>query len=61
VCIDTLGQDRELTDDEKRFVLNTVKNYKMTWEKTEQENLMKDRDRKLRIMDLDKEFLDTES
>ena len=24
VCIDTLGQDRELTDDEKRTILNYV-------------------------------------
>ena len=42
-------------------MLNTIKNYKDMWERTEQENLMKDRNRKLRIMELDKEFLDTES
>ena len=31
------------------------------WEKTEQENLLKDRNRKLRIMELDKEFLDNDA
>lgn len=24
ICIDTLGQDRELTDEQKRFALNTA-------------------------------------
>lgn len=60
VCIDTLGQDRELTDEQKRFVLNTVRNYKEVWEKTEKDNLLRDRTRKLRIMEMDKEFLDNE-
>mmetsp|Transcript_5218 Transcript_5218/g.3940 ORF Transcript_5218/g.3940 Transcript_5218/m.3940 type:complete len:112 (+) Transcript_5218:982-1317(+) len=31
------------------------------WEKIEHENLLKDRNRKLKIMELDKEFLDAES
>lgn len=30
------------------------------WEQTEYDNLMKDRNRKLKIMELDKEFFDTE-
>jgi hypothetical protein len=42
-------------------VLETVKNYKELWEKIERENLLNDRNRKLRIMELDKEFLDNES
>jgi len=40
--------------------LNTIKNYREMWEQTEQENLLKDRNRKLRIMELDREFLDTD-
>lgn len=28
VCLDTLGQDRELTDDQKRFALKSVKKFK---------------------------------
>jgi len=55
-----LGQDRELSDDDKRFILNTVKNYKELWEKIEHENLLKDRNRKLKIMELDKDFLDAD-
>jgi len=39
VCIDTMGQDRELTDEQKRFALSTVQKYKDIWEKVEQENL----------------------
>lgn len=61
VCLDVLGQDREFTDDEKRFVLNTTKNFKDIWEKTERENLLKDRNRKLEIIDIDREFLDNDS
>lgn len=61
VCIDTLGQDRELTDDQKRLILATVKNFKDVWERTEKENLTRDRNRKLEIMEIDKEFLDNEA
>jgi len=61
VCIDTLGQDRELSDDDKRFVLNTVKNYREMWVANENENLLRDRNRKLRIMELDKEFMDSDA
>ncbi len=61
VCIDTLGQDREIEDEQRRFALETIRNYKRIWEETEYENLTKDRDRKLEIMELDKEFLDSES
>lgn len=61
VCIDTLGQDRELTEDQRRFALETVLNFKNIWERTEIENLTRDRNRKLELMELDKEFLDNES
>ena len=45
VCLDTLGQDRELTPEEKRFVLQTVKSFREIWEKTEADALRQDRDR----------------
>ena len=41
--------------------MDTVRNYKRIWEETEFENLSRDRNRKLEIMELDKEFLDTEA
>jgi hypothetical protein len=61
VCIDTLGQDRELTPDERRFALSTVKSFKEIWERTEKESLTKDRDRQLAVLESDKEFMDNES
>eukprot|EP00347_Sterkiella_histriomuscorum_P009020 403342835 len=61
ICFDTLGQDRQFTDDERRFALETVLNFKNIWERTEVENLTRDRNRKLEIMELDKEFLDNEA
>lgn len=56
-----MGQDREFTDDERRFALTTVKNFKEIWERTEFENLTRDRNRKIEFMEIDKEFLDNES
>ena len=47
VCVDTLGQDRELSETQKRFILETIKRYRELWEKRENDNLTKDRDRKL--------------
>jgi hypothetical protein len=61
ICLDTLGQDRELADDDKRFALTTIKNFKEIWEKTEQENLKKDRNRKLEIIQIDKDFTDNDA
>ncbi|CDW73780.1 UNKNOWN [Stylonychia lemnae] len=61
VCIDSLGQDRQFSDEQRRFALETVLNFKNIWEKTEYENLSRDRNRKLEIMEIDKEFLDNES
>lgn len=43
------------------MVLATIKNFKDVWERTEKENLTKDRNRKLEIMEIDKEFLDNEA
>ena len=47
VCLDTMGQDREFTDDEKRFALNTVKEYIQIWEQEERDALTADRDRRV--------------
>ena len=61
VCLDTMGQDREFTETERRFALQTVMNFKEIWERTEFENLTRDRNRKIKIMEIDKEFMDNES
>ena len=58
VCLDTMGQDRQYTDEEKRFTLNTIKKFKEAWEQEERDNLIADRDRKLGILGEDKEAVD---
>ena len=40
--MNTLGQDREFTEDEKLFALRTVQFYRDTWEKLEEKNLASD-------------------
>ncbi len=60
VCLDTLGQDKELTDDDKRFVLRTVKAYKEQWEDIERCNLEKDREKRLKTIGEDKDFNENE-
>ena len=47
VCLDTMGQDREFTEDEKRFALETVERFIEAWEAEERTALAADRDRRL--------------
>jgi hypothetical protein len=56
VGLDTLGQDREFTFEQRRFALETVKNFAAIWEKREQENLVKDRNLRLEMIELDKDY-----
>lgn len=44
VCLDTLGQDREFSEDERRFILNTVDKFRQAWEAEQIRNLTKQRD-----------------
>ena len=55
ICLDTLGQDREFTDDEKRFALETILAYKEAWEASEIACLTADRDRKLEAMGIERD------
>jgi len=47
LSIDTLGQDRELSEEEIKFIHKTVRTIKSTWEKLEDGLLIKDRDLKI--------------
>lgn len=47
ICLDTLGQDREFSDNQKRFVLEVIQAFKKNWERAEIESLTADRDRKI--------------
>ena len=55
-----MGQDKELSDEDKRFVLSTVKAYKELWEEIERNNLTKDRSKRLSTIGEDKEFNENE-
>ena len=61
VCLDTLGQDREFTEEQRRFVLETAKNFAAIWERREQENLTKDRNLRLTMAEQDKEYAENHS
>lgn len=37
-----MGQDREYTDDEIKFTLRTIRDYRDRWEQVEKENLEQD-------------------
>ena len=58
VCLDTLGQDREFTDEERRFVLETIKHFRAIWEERERENLTHDRNHRLVELDFEKEWIE---
>ena len=51
VCLDTMGQDRELTEAQKRFALDTVERYIKIWEKEERVALAADRDRRIETLE----------
>ena len=42
VCLDTLGQDREFTEDQRRFVLRTIQEFIAIWEEKERTCLRND-------------------
>lgn len=60
VCIDTMGQDRTLTDEEIKFAIGLVKEYSKTWQQTEENELKKDIQNKIDSAKKDREYLDAE-
>lgn len=56
VSLDTLGQDRELTAEQRRFAIQTIADFAAIWEEREKENLTKDRNLRLKMTELDKEY-----
>lgn len=42
ICLNTMGQDREFTEEEKKFALRTAKEYALQWEEVERINLQND-------------------
>jgi hypothetical protein len=58
VCLNTLGQDLEFSEDEKQFALKTVKMYKDTWDALEKKNLDNDVKLYLQHGDFDRLYRD---
>jgi cation transport regulator ChaB len=50
VCLDTMGQDRDFSDEERRFALKTIARFIEIWEAEQRSNLTKDRDERLAVM-----------
>ena len=53
--MDTMGQDRELTNEQKEFALTTIERFIQIWEQEERVALAADRDRRLEALDTDAE------
>lgn len=56
VCIDTLGQDRQLTDDQKRFALTTTSKFRELWEVFEKEKVQQDIDLRINVNNADRDW-----
>lgn len=58
VCLDTLGQDREFSEEQRRFILETLKRFRALWEAKEHRFLTRDRDLRLKAIEDEKEYID---
>lgn len=56
VCLNTMGQDREFTETEKKMALRTVRDYRDRWEEVERENLQSDIVRRVKRIQFDKDY-----
>jgi len=53
ICFDTMGQDCEIPEENRRAVLETVQIFREQWERAEVECLTQDRDRRIELMNRD--------
>ena len=60
VCLDSMGQDRQLTDEERARVLSVIKDFSDSWTKLENDNLSSDITRRFKIHEEEKDLIDTE-
>jgi hypothetical protein len=58
-CLNSMGQDRKFTEQEKLFALRTVQKYRDRWEQAERENLKADIARKVATMEDDRQYKET--
>jgi hypothetical protein len=53
LCLDSLGQDRPFSNEQRKFIFETVKTLKFSWEHLEEKLLLKDRDLKMEMEQID--------
>ena len=56
LCLNTMGQDREFTDEERLYALACVKNYRARWEQVEREQLRRDVEYKISTIKSDRDY-----
>ena len=56
VCLNTMGQDREFTEEERKFALRTVREFAAQWEAVEKKNLEADIEQRLEQIPKDREY-----
>lgn len=61
VCIDTMGQDRSLSQEQINFAISIVKDYANTWQSTEKNELKKDIQLRIEASKKDREHLELEA
>jgi hypothetical protein len=55
-CLNSMGQDRQFTPDERLFALRTVQRYRDRWEECERDNLKADIESKINKMDMTRSY-----
>lgn len=53
ICIDTMGQDCEISEDKRREILECVQVFREQWERAEVQCLTQDRDRRIELLNRD--------
>jgi len=56
LCLDTLGQDRIFDENEQAFITNIAKTIKASWENLEEKLLLKDRDLRIEMNEIEAKF-----
>ena len=56
LCLDNLGEDREYSVDEMKLIMDTHSLIKSSWEKQERTMLLKDRDTRLGMIDVETRY-----
>ena len=56
VCLNTMGQDRRFTEEERKIALRTIQRFRNSWEAIEGNNLEKDIEAQIEHMEMGKKY-----